>query len=265
MKTLSGFVVALVAVFTTLFAPPCYRSQAHSALPYQPPIDYSQEPFDGLVQKLRALKSQERESAVYYLGDRLRWKKHQNDLRPTYEALRGVFSKEKDPGVINVLWMTLSNLFRGKPNSAPALLFHEEKAFWLSILAESDTALTVQNTLFLVGYHKAEWADAAVVAALSFPNQSVRIEACKGVVSLKLLSAQPVLRTMLRAQDQSGSFHGACARALAKVGTEVAISDLTIAQDVHKSKGQSIIEYELAINEIKRRAQEKRNSEQNAQ
>jgi hypothetical protein len=161
--------------------------------------------------------------------------------------------------------MSLGNVFLGKPDSAPARLFHEEKSFWLSILAESDEAPMVQTTLFLIGHHKAEWADAAVVAALSFPDESVKIEACKTVVRLDLFVAQPVLRSFLREKDEPGSLHAACARTLAKVGTIAAIPDLTTAADFHKSKGHSVTDYELAIREIKQRFSQTCNTERDTE
>lgn len=249
----SAYFAMLIFCLAVMIVVKAYCADASSPPPYRPPLDYSQEAFDKLLEKLVLPRTQERESAAYCLGDRLRWRKHRGDLRQTYHALRDALRSENDLNVKSVLTMSLSNIFLGEPNSARARLFNEEKGYWLSILAESDEAPMVQTTLHLIGHHKAGWADAAVAAELSFPDESVKIEACKTIVSLNLSVAQPVLRSLLREKDASGSLHVACARTLGKVGTIAAIPDLTTAADFHKSKGRSVAEYELAIREIRRR------------
>jgi len=223
------------------------RSHASSPVPYQPPLDYSQESLDTLIGKLDSPKEEERASAIYYLGDRLGREEHAGDLRRTFQVLKDSFAKEEDAGVTDVLRSTLSNMFRGKPDSQPAKLFHEEEGFWLRILAGSDNPSTLQMVLFLVNYHKAGWADASVVAALSFPNDSVRMEACKTVASLRLMAAQPVLRRLLRDPDKTGAVHTSCANALAYVGTKVAIPDLEKARNDRKAKGRSVEDFDHAI------------------
>lgn len=221
---------------------------------YMPPYDYSEMSYDGLTDKLHSKEAAERESAAYYLGDRLRWNFNLGDLGRTFDALKLALASEKSIQVRSNIWASISNMLRGKADSPSARLFRDNKEFWLTILSESDDFNSVYQALFLVGYHKAEWADAAVVAALSFPRELVRIEACKTAVALNLRSAQPVLRSMLREPDESGSLHNACVRALGKIGTEASMPELLMRRAAVKAKGHSVADFDMAIAEIKQRS-----------
>ena len=94
-----------------------------------------------------------------------------------------------------------------------------------------------------------------MVRSLSFPNESVKIEACKAVIALKLSEAQPALRALLRERDKGGSLHVACARALGKVGDATALPELLRVKDMNRAKGSSTVEYETAIAWIRLRAE----------